>query len=88
MALRSPAKMNAVAESGKECKRLVHIEDGHNALIFDNSFYNQDGIIITSFTPCYVCICATFSIEGEHDQIIVTDFDPDNPDISFELSLL
>ena len=30
-----------------------------------------------------MCICATFSGEGENDQIIVTDFDPDNPDIQF-----
>ena len=55
----------------------------HNALIFDNSLYKQDIIIITSFTLCYVCICATFCVEGEHDQIIVTDFGPDNPDIQF-----
>ena len=33
---RSPAKMNAVTESGKECRRLVHIKDGYNAFIFDN----------------------------------------------------
>ena len=26
---RSPTKMNVVAESGKECKRLVHIKDGY-----------------------------------------------------------
>ena len=38
---RSPTKMNAVAASAKECKRLVHITDGHNALIFDNSLYTQ-----------------------------------------------
>ena len=37
----------------------------------------------TSFTPCYVCICATFSVEGENDQIIVTDIDPDNQDVQF-----
>ena len=43
---RSPTKMNAVAESGIECKRLVHI----------NSLYTQDDIIITPFTPCYVCV--------------------------------
>ena len=80
---RSLTKMNAVAESGKECKRLVHIKDGYNALIFDNSLYAQDDIIITPFTPWYVCICATFSVEGESDQIIVTDFGPDNPDVQF-----
>ena len=80
---RSHTKMNAVAESGKECKRLVHVKDGHNDLIFDNSLYTQDDIIITPFTPCYVCICVTFSVEEENDQIIVTDFDPDNPDIQF-----
>ena len=61
---RSPTKMNAVAESGKECRRLVHIKDRYNALIFDNSLYTQDDIIIT---PCYVCICAAFSVEGEND---------------------
>ena len=47
----------------------------------------QDDITITPFTPCYVCVCATFSVEGENDQIIVTDFDPDNSD-DFEGSLL
>ena len=72
-----------MAESGKECRRLVHIKDGYNALIFDNSLCTKDDITITHFTPCYVCICATFSVEGEHDQIIVTDFDPDNPDVHF-----
>ena len=45
--------------------------------------YTQDDITITPFTPCYVCICATFSVEGENDQIIGTDFDPENPDIQF-----
>ena len=75
--------MNAVAETGKECERLVHIKDGPNALIFDNSLYTQDDIIITPFTPYYVCICTPFSVEGENDQIIVTDFDPGNPDIQF-----
>ena len=43
----------------------------------------QDDIIITPFTPYYVCICAAFSVEGEHDQIIVTGFDPENPDVEF-----
>ena len=80
---RFPAKMNAVAEPGIGCKRLVHIKDGHNALIFDNSLYTQDDIIIPPFTPCYVCICATLSVEGENVQIIVTEFDLDNPDIQF-----
>ena len=78
---RSPTKMNDVAESAKECKRLVHIKDGHNALIFDDSLYTQDDIITTPFTPCYVYICATFSVDGENDQIIVTGFDPNNPGI-------
>ena len=73
-----------VAESGKECKHLVHIGDGHNALIFDNSLYTQDDINTTPFTPCYVCICATFSVEGEHDQVIIIDFDPDKPDVQFQ----
>ena len=63
---------------------MVHIKDGYNALIFDNSLYTQDDIIITHFTPCYVCICATLSVEGENDKIIVTDFDPDNPDVQFQ----
>ena len=80
----SPTKINAVAESRKECKHLVHIKDGHNALIFDNSLYTQDDIVITPrFTPRYVCICTTFSVEQENDQLIVTDFDPDNPDLQF-----
>ena len=61
----------------------MHIKDGHNALIFDNSLHTQGDIIITPFTPCYVCICAKYSVEGENDQIIVTDFDPDNPDVQF-----
>ena len=80
---RSHTKMNAVAESGKECRHLVHIKGGYIASIFDNSLYTQDDIIITPLTPCYVCICATFSVEGEIDQIIVTHFDPDNPGIQF-----
>ena len=71
--------MNAVAE----CRRLVHIKDRYNALFFDNSLYTQDDIIITPSTPCYVCICGQFSVEGENDQINVTNFDPDNPDIQF-----
>ena len=75
--------MNAVAESGKECRQLVHIKDGYIALMFDNSLYTQDDIIITPFTPWYVCICATYYVEGENNQIIVTEFDPDNPDIQF-----
>ena len=64
-------------------EKSVSVKDGYNALIFDNSLYTQDDIIITPFTPCYVCICATFSVEGENDQIIVTDFDPENPNIQF-----
>ena len=76
--------MNAVAMSGKECKRLVNIKGGHNALIFDYSLYTQDDIIIIPCTPC-VCICATFSVEGQYDQVIVTDFDPGNPDIQFRV---
>ena len=80
---RSPTKMSVVAESGKECRGLVHAKDGHNDLIFDNSLYKQDDIIITSFTPCYVCICATFSVESEHEQVIITAIDSDNPDVQF-----
>ena len=80
---RSPTKMIAVAESGKEYKRLVHIKDGHNALTFDNSLYTQDDVIIAHFTPCYVC--TTFSVKEENDQIIVTDFDPDNPDVQLRI---
>ena len=80
---RSPAKMNALAWSGKECKRFVRIKDGHNAIIFDKSSCTQDDIIITPFTPCYACICVTFSVEGEHEQIILTDFDTSNPDLHF-----
>ena len=47
--LRSPIKMNAVAESGKECRRLF-IKGGYNALIFDISLYTQDDIV-TDFAP-------------------------------------
>ena len=75
--------MNAVSESGKECRRLVHIKDGYNAVIFGNSLYTQDDIIITPFKSCFVCICASFSVEGANDQIIVTDFDLCSPDIQF-----
>ena len=53
------------------------------SLSYKNECCCRVGKRVLAFSTCYVCICATFSVEGENDQIIVTDFDPDNPDIQF-----
>ena len=78
---RSASKMNAVADDPS--KQVLHISKEQNALVFDKSLYYVDGIVVAPLAPSYVYMCVTFQVEGEHDQTIVSNYDPANPHASF-----
>ena len=80
---RSLKKFNLSAEEGKECTRLVTINEGHKALIFDKCLYTSDDLALTPRIDCYTYICVTFSVEGDHDQEIITDCHPSMTGIPF-----
>ena len=72
----SNAKKNAVAIHPS--KHILHISDTHNALVFENSLYQVDDIVISPLTYTsphnYTCVCVTFQVDGEKDQFIFTDW--------------
>ena len=78
---RSASKKNAVADYPS--KHVLHISKEQNALVFDKSLYYVDGIVVTPLAPSYVYMCVTFQVEGEHDQTIVSNYDPANPHTPF-----
>ena len=70
---RSSSKRNAVAV--RPCKHVRHISDHRAALLFDNSLYNVDKLVISPPTEhSYVCICVTFQVNGSNDQWLVLDW--------------
>ena len=76
---RSELKKNAVAVHPS--KRVLHITEKNNALVFDKSLYRVDDISLGPLAPSYVYVCVTFQVDGENDQTIVTNYDSNNPDL-------
>ena len=79
---KSKSKHDAVAL--RASKHVLHISDKHNALVFDNSLYWVDDVILSLYNPhSYVCVCVTYQIDGESDQVIISNYDDYNPDEPF-----
>ena len=79
---KSKSKHDAIAV--RASKHVLHISDKHNALIFDNSLYWVEDVILSLYNlHSYVCVCVTYQIEGESDQVIISNYDDDNPDLPF-----
>ena len=79
---KSKSKHDAIAV--RASKHVLHISDKHNALVFDNSLYQVDDVILSLYNPhSYVCVCVTYQIDGESDQVIISNYDDYNPDEPF-----
>ena len=79
---KSKSKHDAIAV--RASKQVLHISDKHNALIFDNSLYRVDNVVLSLYNPhSYVCVCVTYQIDGESDQVIISNYDDANPDDPF-----
>ena len=77
---KSKSKHDAIAV--RASKHVLHISDKHNALIFNNSIYWVDNVILSLYNlHSYVCVCVTYQIDGESDQVIISNYDDDNPDL-------
>ena len=54
----------------------------HNALVFIKSLYEVEDVVL-SLVKSYISICVTFLVVGEQDQTIISNYDEDNPNLSF-----
>jgi len=76
------SKHDAIAV--RASKQVLHISDNHNALVFDNSLYEVDDVVLSVYSlHSYVCVCVTYQIDGESDQVIISNYDDENPDMPF-----
>ena len=79
---KSKSKHDAVAL--RASKHVRHISEKQNALIFNNSLYLVEDVILSLYEPhSYVCVCVTYQIDGESDQVIISNYDDGDPDEPF-----
>ena len=70
---RSKSKKNAEADDAATAsKRILHIRDKQNALVFNKCIYWVDDIILMPRTG-YTAICLTFKVDGNEDMTIISD---------------
>ena len=74
---RSDKKINAIAT--RPCKQILHISDHRGALIFNNSLYKVEPMIISpsSSEDTYVSLCITYKFDGAANtqQWLVSDWE-------------
>ena len=65
--------MNLTAE--QPSKSLTNSANGHSALVFHNSRYiNEDILLLANHPESHGFICITFYISGDHEQTILSNF--------------
>ena len=70
---RNKINLKAAKRPSKSVKR---VEEDRYALVFDKSRYiNDDNILFANHSGTYSCICITFRVSADHEQILVSNFE-------------